>query len=173
MNSLLEKCHAALRRATKYHHDCGDNKEFLPVCKRNHTFFLRLSPQSSYVQQTEERAILLATHPPIFCCKREFTMLTAPQAPFLLFHPFLLGIRNRFFRDQRISLRTAAVLALGAGLFIALYLVSLRMIGYFHSQSELGMDDHVRHADLLLDGLGGLLALSVLGQRNPMQCASG
>jgi ABC-2 type transport system permease protein len=61
------------------------------------------------------------------------------QEPLLLFRPFLFSIRNRFFRDSRISLRTAAVLALGAGLFTVLYLVSLRMIRYFHSQSELGI----------------------------------
>ncbi|WP_417912488.1 putative ABC transporter permease subunit [Candidatus Electronema sp. TJ] len=66
-------------------------------------------------------------------------MLSARQEPFLLFRPFVLGIRNRFFRDKRSSLRTAAVLGLGAALFIALHAVSLRVIGYFHSQSELGI----------------------------------
>ena len=69
-------------------------------------------------------------------------MLTATQLHqnrFTLFQPFLHSIRNRFFRGQHISLRTAAVLGFGAVLFIGLYLVSLRVIGYFHSQSELGI----------------------------------
>ncbi|MCW5205913.1 hypothetical protein VU08_03140 [Desulfobulbus sp. F5] len=57
----------------------------------------------------------------------------------LLFRPFLFSIRNRFFRGSRISLRTAAVLGFGAVLFVALYLISLRTISYFHSQSELGI----------------------------------
>jgi ABC-2 type transport system permease protein len=57
----------------------------------------------------------------------------------LIFRPFFLSIRNRFFRGNQISLRTAAVLGFGAVLFIALYLISLRMIGYLHSQSELGI----------------------------------
>lgn len=69
-------------------------------------------------------------------------MLTATQLyqnRFILFQPFLHSIRNRFFRGQHISLRTAAVLGFGVVLFIALYFVSLRVIGYFHSQSELGI----------------------------------
>lgn len=62
-----------------------------------------------------------------------------PTDKLLLFRPFFFSIRNRFFRGSRISLRTAAVLGFGAALFIALYLVSLRTISYFHSQSELGI----------------------------------
>jgi hypothetical protein len=33
MSNLLGKSHAALHRAAKYHHDCGDNKEFFPASK--------------------------------------------------------------------------------------------------------------------------------------------
>jgi ABC-2 type transport system permease protein len=61
------------------------------------------------------------------------------QGSLLLFRPFFYSIRNRFFRGGKISLRTAAVLAFGAVLFVALYLTSLRTISYFHSQSELGI----------------------------------
>jgi ABC-2 type transport system permease protein len=62
-----------------------------------------------------------------------------PTDNLLLFRPFLFSIRNRFFRGSRISLRTGAVLGFGAVLFVALYLISLRTISYFHSQSELGI----------------------------------
>ncbi|WP_417910774.1 putative ABC transporter permease subunit [Candidatus Electronema sp. PJ] len=66
----------------------------------------------------------------------------------LLFHPFFYSIRNRFFRGKQSSLRTTAVLVFGAVLFIALYLVSLRVIGYFHSQSELGIILSLRIFDM-------------------------
>ncbi|MCI5144890.1 MAG: hypothetical protein D3923_05025, partial [Candidatus Electrothrix sp. AR3] len=57
----------------------------------------------------------------------------------LLFRPFFYSIRNRFFREKHISLRTFAVLGFGLVLFTALYLISLRVIGYFHQQNELGI----------------------------------
>ncbi|MCW5200615.1 hypothetical protein VU07_02200, partial [Desulfobulbus sp. F4] len=57
----------------------------------------------------------------------------------LLFRPFFYSIRNRFFRGSQVSLRTVVVLGFGAFLFVALYLISLRTISYFHSQSELGI----------------------------------
>ncbi|HBI14988.1 MAG TPA: hypothetical protein DDY20_05665 [Desulfobulbaceae bacterium] len=56
-----------------------------------------------------------------------------------LFQPFLCGLRNRFFPGGRISSRTLLILAFGALLFAALYLVSLKTIFYFHSQNELGV----------------------------------
>jgi ABC-2 type transport system permease protein len=56
-----------------------------------------------------------------------------------LFRPFLCGLRNRFFPGGRIPSRTLLILAFGALLFVALYLVSLRTIFYFHSQNELGV----------------------------------
>ena len=56
-----------------------------------------------------------------------------------LFQPFLCGLRNRFFPKGRISSRTLLILAFGALLFAALYLVSLKTIYYFHSQNELGV----------------------------------
>ncbi|MCI5222782.1 MAG: hypothetical protein D3924_08960, partial [Candidatus Electrothrix sp. AR4] len=56
----------------------------------------------------------------------------------LLLQPFLRSIRNRFFRGH-VSLRSVAILGFGAALFTALYFISLRVIGYFHSQNELGI----------------------------------
>ncbi|XOF32606.1 MAG: putative ABC transporter permease subunit [Candidatus Electrothrix sp. YB6] len=56
----------------------------------------------------------------------------------LLLQPFIHSIRNRFFRG-RVSLRSLVILAFGAVLFTALYLISLRVIGYFHRQNELGI----------------------------------
>jgi ABC-2 type transport system permease protein len=61
------------------------------------------------------------------------------QESLLLLRPFFFSIRNRFFRDHKLSLRSLAVLAFGLALFVALYWVSLRTIGYFHRQSELGI----------------------------------
>jgi ABC-2 type transport system permease protein len=56
----------------------------------------------------------------------------------LLLQPFFHSIRNRFFRAH-LLLRTLAILAFGAVLFVALYLGSLKVISYFHSQNELGI----------------------------------
>lgn len=56
-----------------------------------------------------------------------------------LFRPFLCGLRNRFFPGGRISSRTLVITGFGVVLFIALYLVSLKTISYFHSQNELGV----------------------------------
>ncbi len=56
-----------------------------------------------------------------------------------LFYPFFCSIRNRFFPGGRISSRSVIILAFGAILFTALYLVSLKTISYFHSQNELGV----------------------------------
>ncbi|NOQ46705.1 MAG: hypothetical protein GQ559_08560 [Desulfobulbaceae bacterium] len=56
-----------------------------------------------------------------------------------LFQPFVRGLRNRFCPGGRVSPRTGAIALFGAALFAALYLVSLKVVGYFHSQSELGV----------------------------------
>ena len=56
-----------------------------------------------------------------------------------LFQPFFCSFRNRFFPAGRISSRTVVILCFGVVLFIALYLVSLQTIIYFHSQNELGI----------------------------------
>ncbi len=57
----------------------------------------------------------------------------------LLLQPYLLSIRNRFFLKPGNTLRTGLIFCLGLALFIGLYLISLRVIGYFHSQNELGI----------------------------------
>ena len=57
----------------------------------------------------------------------------------LLLQPYLLSIRNRFFLKPGNTLRTGLIFCLGLALFIGLYLVSLRVIGYFHGQNELGI----------------------------------
>lgn len=56
-----------------------------------------------------------------------------------LFQPFLCGLRNRFLPGGRPSVRTLLILAFGALLCLALYLVSLKTVRYFHSQNELGV----------------------------------
>jgi len=56
-----------------------------------------------------------------------------------LFQPFLCSVRNRFLPGGRLSTRTMILLAVGVLLFVALYMVSLRTIFYFHSQNELGV----------------------------------
>ncbi|MHB8790312.1 MAG: putative ABC transporter permease subunit [Desulfobulbaceae bacterium] len=56
-----------------------------------------------------------------------------------LFQPFFHGLRNRFFPGGRISARTLLIVAFGTLLFVALYLVSVKTIFYFHSQNELGV----------------------------------
>jgi ABC-2 type transport system permease protein len=56
-----------------------------------------------------------------------------------LFQPFIHGLRNRFFPGGRISARTLLIVVFGALLFMALYLVSVKTIFYFHSQNELGV----------------------------------
>ena len=56
-----------------------------------------------------------------------------------LFLPFLYSTKNRFLPKGRLSSRTLILLGFGAILFLALYLVSLKTINYFHSQNELGV----------------------------------
>ena len=56
-----------------------------------------------------------------------------------LFFPLTCSMRNRFFPGGRPSLRTSAILIFGLLIFIALYLVSLKAVGYFHAQNELGI----------------------------------
>jgi ABC-2 type transport system permease protein len=56
-----------------------------------------------------------------------------------LFFPLISSLRNRFFPHGHLPLRTAAILLFGLILFSVLYLVSLKVIGYFHLQNELGI----------------------------------
>ena len=56
-----------------------------------------------------------------------------------LFKPFLFSVKNRFLPGGRPSTRTVILAGFVLVLFIALYLVSLKTISYFHSQNELGV----------------------------------
>jgi ABC-2 type transport system permease protein len=56
-----------------------------------------------------------------------------------LFLPYLYSIKNRFLPNGHPSSRTLILVGFGAILFLALYLVSLKTINYFHSQNELGV----------------------------------
>lgn len=56
-----------------------------------------------------------------------------------LLTPFFCGFRHRFLPGGRFSIRTLFILAFGAVLFLALYLVCVKTINYFHSQNELGV----------------------------------
>lgn len=56
-----------------------------------------------------------------------------------LFQPLCHSLRHRFLPGGRPSLRSLGLVLFGLGLTLALYLVSLRVVGYFHRQSELGV----------------------------------
>jgi len=56
-----------------------------------------------------------------------------------LFLPLCHSLRNRFLPGGRPSLRTLGLALFGLALTVGLYLVSLKVVGYFHRQSELGV----------------------------------
>jgi len=56
-----------------------------------------------------------------------------------LFLPHLCSLRNRFFPDGRLSRRSGLILLFGLVLAAGLFLLSLRVVGYFHAQNELGV----------------------------------
>ncbi len=60
-----------------------------------------------------------------------------------LFHtlisPFLHTARNHLFRQKRLRPRSVGLFCCGTALLVALYLVSLKVVAYFHGQSELGI----------------------------------
>ena len=56
-----------------------------------------------------------------------------------LFIPFTCSLRNRFLPGGRPSSRSFIILLFGMLIFGGLYLISLKTIGYFHSQNELGI----------------------------------
>jgi ABC-2 type transport system permease protein len=47
-------------------------------------------------------------------------------------------MRNRFFPAGTVPVKSLAVILFGLLICLVLYLVSLRVVGYFHRQSELG-----------------------------------
>jgi ABC-2 type transport system permease protein len=56
-----------------------------------------------------------------------------------LLTPFLRTMRNRFFPAGTVPVKSLAVILFGLLICLVLYLVSLRVVGYFHRQSELGV----------------------------------
>jgi ABC-2 type transport system permease protein len=64
-------------------------------------------------------------------------MKTSNRKTLLL--PFLLSAKNRYFPKNKIPFRALGVLAFSLILFLVLYHIGVRVITYFHSQSELGI----------------------------------
>ena len=56
-----------------------------------------------------------------------------------LLRPFWWSARNRFFPTGQIPPKTLLVLGFGVLVDLALYLISARVVGYFHRQNELGV----------------------------------
>ena len=56
-----------------------------------------------------------------------------------LFQPWLRVGRHRFFPGGKIDLRALSILALGTAVCVALHLVTMRVLAYFHGQNELGV----------------------------------
>ncbi|MBU0730330.1 MAG: hypothetical protein KKE17_14240 [Proteobacteria bacterium] len=61
------------------------------------------------------------------------------KTSFTLLKPFLWSSKNRFFPPGQVPYKTIGAAVFSAGLFYFIYLVSLKVITYFHSQSELGI----------------------------------
>ncbi len=57
----------------------------------------------------------------------------------VLLQPFLCSLRNRFLPPGRFPWRAALAAAVSLGLCLLLYLVAVKVVGYFHSQNELGI----------------------------------
>ena len=64
-------------------------------------------------------------------------MKTSNRKTLLL--PFLLSAKNRYFPKNKIPFRALGVLAFSLILCLVLYHIGVRVITYFHSQSELGI----------------------------------
>lgn len=56
-----------------------------------------------------------------------------------LLAPYRHAMRHRFFSSTAISLRSLAIFLLGAAILLGLYSGSVRTLGYFHGQDELGI----------------------------------
>ncbi|HSH13685.1 MAG TPA: hypothetical protein VLA15_08045, partial [Desulfurivibrionaceae bacterium] len=56
-----------------------------------------------------------------------------------LLYPFSRATRNRFFPRGRLPVKTLAAILVSSTLCVILYLVSVRVVGYFHRQDELGI----------------------------------
>lgn len=56
-----------------------------------------------------------------------------------LFKPWLQTSRNKFFPDRGGTVRSTLILLLGLAVCLLIYLVSFKVLHYFHSQNELGI----------------------------------
>jgi ABC-2 type transport system permease protein len=56
-----------------------------------------------------------------------------------LFQPWLRTTRNRFFPNNRPSPGVLAIVLLGTAVCLLIYLGTLKVLGYFHAQNELGI----------------------------------
>lgn len=56
-----------------------------------------------------------------------------------LMRPFWWSARNRFFPPGQLPVKTLLVLGFGLLIDIALYLITVKVVGYFHAQNELGV----------------------------------
>ena len=56
-----------------------------------------------------------------------------------LLKPFEYSFRNRFFPPGQFPWKTFAVLIFGSLICLGFYLISVKVVGYFHRQSELGI----------------------------------
>jgi ABC-2 type transport system permease protein len=57
----------------------------------------------------------------------------------VLLQPFTGALKNRFFPAGRFPTKTVATLLFGVMICLGLYLISVKVVGYFHGQSELGI----------------------------------
>lgn len=57
----------------------------------------------------------------------------------ILLQPFRCSARNRFLPGGAPAPRTLIAFFFGLAIFVALYFVALKVVGYFHSQNELGI----------------------------------
>jgi len=66
-------------------------------------------------------------------------MAHLPSSASILLIPFRKALKNRFLPPGQVPWKGGGALLFCLGLCTALYLVSVRVIGYFHSQNELGI----------------------------------
>ncbi|BHH82592.1 putative ABC transporter permease subunit [Desulforhopalus sp. 52FAK] len=58
---------------------------------------------------------------------------------FRLFMPWLYTAKNRFWADKKTSSRTSIIVMLALAVCFLIYLGSIKVLGYFHAQDELGV----------------------------------
>jgi len=63
----------------------------------------------------------------------------SPSKRQILLQPFLLSAKNRFFPKKRLPFRTLGVIFFSLAVCLVLYRLVVKVVTYFHSQSELGI----------------------------------